>query len=263
VSPRLADTHQPSLAPSRLPPVRPPSRRLRLLAARAVAVEVPPRRRRSPTRVSPRTSPPGETPCLVDSDCKACDGCDKYFHTCDPNRCHNGVKDGSETDVDWGGPVCDAAGLTCTVGGARQTDADCTSGGCDPKTHVRAANQCGDGIKSGKETDAGAGVRDRGDWREDQRRRCCWRWGPDENTDVRRGWMRNGGRDRRERAHRHRHRQPRGRGRGRRPRAHDGGWADGRRLHLRGNDPRRQGGNGRIQLKSPNITGTTKPGYGT
>ena len=66
----------------------------------------------------------------------------------------NGVKDGLETDVDCGGPVCQAcvAGQKCLVG------SDCQSGACNNgicSSGVPAT--CSDGIKDGLETDVDCG----------------------------------------------------------------------------------------------------------
>jgi len=78
-------------------------------------------------------------------------------------QCSDGVKDGQETDVDCGGPVCDALGDTCAVGKACASDTDCKSGnGCDAHTHTCDATECADGVKDGQETgvDCGGSVCD-------------------------------------------------------------------------------------------------------
>jgi len=95
--------------------------------------------------------------CDSNADCKVNDGCDTRTHLCAPNQCTDGVKDGTETAVDCGGATCDAAGYTCPVGESCVVNADCTSGGCDPKTQMCAPNQCTDGIKDGTETDVDCG----------------------------------------------------------------------------------------------------------
>src|SRR5579883_3434727 len=58
-----------------------------------------------------------------------------------PSSCHDGVKDGDETDVDCGGSVCPAcaAGLACLHGSDCQSTF-CSNNRCDPPT-------CRDGVK--------------------------------------------------------------------------------------------------------------------
>jgi hypothetical protein len=67
-----------------------------------------------------------------------------------PGPCLDGMKDGSETDVDCGGTCkrCDD-GKTC-AGGADCTSNTCTAGVCAQPT-------CSDGAKDGKETDLDCG----------------------------------------------------------------------------------------------------------
>jgi hypothetical protein len=96
-------------------------------------------------------------PCTTDADCAAPGGCDTTSHKCDANECHDGIKDGSETDVDCGGGVCPA----CGVGKGCAQTSDCVSGeGCDVTTHTCDANECNDGVQDGGETavDCGGGT---------------------------------------------------------------------------------------------------------
>jgi hypothetical protein len=67
--------------------------------------------------------------------------------------CSDGVKDGSETDVDCGGSCPDACvtGKTCTVAGDCTTDV-CTAGVC-----AAPAASCSDGIKDNGESDVDCG----------------------------------------------------------------------------------------------------------
>src|SRR5579872_3323684 len=65
--------------------------------------------------------------------------------------CMDGVKNGMETDVDCGGPVCGpcAAGKACTAA------TDCTTAVCQGNLCVAAS--CMDGVKNGDETDVDCG----------------------------------------------------------------------------------------------------------
>ena len=67
------------------------------------------------------------------------------------NGCDDGVKDGTETDVDCGG-----ACAKCAVGKMCQLDADCTSSTCIGGTCV-AVPTCTDAVKNGTETDVDCG----------------------------------------------------------------------------------------------------------
>jgi hypothetical protein len=91
---------------------------------------------------------------LANSDCVTGDGCDVTTRTCDANLCADGIKDGTETDVDCGGGTCSA----CAVGKGCSANGDCASGdGCDVTTKTCDANLCNDGIKDGNETDVDCG----------------------------------------------------------------------------------------------------------
>ena len=74
--------------------------------------------------------------------------------TCEePGDCDNGVMDGSETDVDCGGPQCDG----CEDGDDCLEDGDCISQSCDPATDTCIAPTCTDGQVNGGETDVDCG----------------------------------------------------------------------------------------------------------
>ncbi len=111
--------------------------------------------------------------CVQDADCKSpSEVC--VAGACAAPGCANGMKDGSETDVDCGGGACPA----CAVGGSCSSGADCDSGACDgggicvacnvdldckDATKVCSAHACvqgptcGDGIKNGAESDVDCG----------------------------------------------------------------------------------------------------------
>jgi hypothetical protein len=92
--------------------------------------------------------------CLVNSDCAntVCDVADAgTLGVCEVPSCHDGMKDGQETDSDCGGPNCPACGdgLHCV------TTTDCTSLVCTGL--VCQAPSCTDGVKNGTETDVDCG----------------------------------------------------------------------------------------------------------
>jgi uncharacterized repeat protein (TIGR01451 family) len=66
--------------------------------------------------------------------------------------CNDGVKNGSETDVDCGGacPFC-ADQKTCLVG------TDCLNRICNPASHTCTSATCNDGVKNGSESDIDCG----------------------------------------------------------------------------------------------------------
>jgi hypothetical protein len=68
-----------------------------------------------------------------------------------PNGCDDGIKDGSETDVDCGGPVC----APCAPGLACVEDADCANDDC-PRG-ICYQTTCDDGIKDDGESDVDCG----------------------------------------------------------------------------------------------------------
>jgi len=79
--------------------------------------------------------------------------CDKYGDCI--SSCNDMVLDGNETDVDCGGPYCDAAFKTCADGkhclvGGDCFDKVCTGNVCQPAS-------CSDGVKNGTETGVDCG----------------------------------------------------------------------------------------------------------
>jgi hypothetical protein len=90
--------------------------------------------------------------CHADADCTSAH-CDPAVHTCRSVLCFDGVQDGGETDVDFGGPGC----TPCAIGHGCQVNQDCVSDGCDATTHLCVFNQCHDGMKDGAETDVDCG----------------------------------------------------------------------------------------------------------
>ncbi|MGZ3405619.1 MAG: hypothetical protein ACXVAN_04180, partial [Polyangia bacterium] len=90
--------------------------------------------------------------CLGGSDCLS-HFCNAVSLTCVGSQCLDGVKNGTETDVDCGGPTC---GNNCKVGAACKAASDCASGTCGAN-HTCVATQCMDGTKDGAETDKDCG----------------------------------------------------------------------------------------------------------
>ena len=79
--------------------------------------------------------------------------CDPDTNTCSVPACDDSVLNGSETDVDCGGPDCPA----CPTGGECTGNDDCDSGVCDPGTNTCSAPACDDGVLNGDETDVDCG----------------------------------------------------------------------------------------------------------
>jgi hypothetical protein len=90
--------------------------------------------------------------CVSNSDCSST-LCNLGNHTCSPATCLDNVQDGSETDVDCGGPVCPTCADTkkCTA------NSDCTSGACDFVSGVCVASLCVDERHDGTETGVDCG----------------------------------------------------------------------------------------------------------
>ncbi len=89
--------------------------------------------------------------CLMDGDCQT--GVCTQDNTCAPAECGDETQNGSETDVDCGGPVCGkcSTGKGCGGGG------DCQSGVCHPVDKVCVAATCSDGVKNQNESDKDCG----------------------------------------------------------------------------------------------------------
>ncbi|RZO65433.1 MAG: hypothetical protein EVA89_02210 [Sandaracinaceae bacterium] len=68
-----------------------------------------------------------------------------------PPACASGLRDGAETDVDCGGPLCPG----CLAGESCVSDGDCFSGLC--RSGVCRALYCGNGARDGAETDVDCG----------------------------------------------------------------------------------------------------------
>jgi hypothetical protein len=87
--------------------------------------------------------------CITGADC-ASGVCDAPTSKCLAAGCKDGVKNGTETDVDCGGGACDACGPDKACAG----DADCKGGSC---VSGKCAPTCTDGVKNGAETDVDCG----------------------------------------------------------------------------------------------------------
>ena len=89
--------------------------------------------------------------CILGGDCPT--GVCAADHTCAPAQCGDGVKNGSETDIDCGGAACGKCmtSLACLVG------TDCIDAVCDPGTKTCSASSCSDSVKNGSETDVDCG----------------------------------------------------------------------------------------------------------
>jgi hypothetical protein len=89
-------------------------------------------------------------PCLTGADCQSlvCTA-----QVCVAATCSDGVKNGSETDVNCGGPSCApcADGKRCVLPG------DCTSSVCSGSPLTCQAPLCTDSVKNGTETDVDCG----------------------------------------------------------------------------------------------------------
>ncbi|MBB88505.1 MAG: hypothetical protein CMP06_14605 [Xanthomonadales bacterium] len=79
--------------------------------------------------------------------------CNEDSGLCDAPTCDDGAPNGSETDVDCGGPDC----APCPLAGECDDDSDCMSGLCDPGARVCVAEHCGNGESDADETDVDCG----------------------------------------------------------------------------------------------------------
>jgi hypothetical protein len=92
--------------------------------------------------------------CARDADC-ASGACDAVLpHRCLANQCADHHENGSETDVDCGGSVCQP----CTDGRNCKVDPDCVAGYCDlGRGSFCESAQCLNGVLDGTETDLDCG----------------------------------------------------------------------------------------------------------
>jgi plastocyanin len=89
--------------------------------------------------------------CLMGGDCVS--GVCSAGNTCAPAECGDGAKNGTETDIDCGGPVCGK----CPADKACDVATDCIDGVCDPAQKLCKAATCMDVVKNGMETDVDCG----------------------------------------------------------------------------------------------------------
>ncbi|MDC0719852.1 hypothetical protein [Nannocystis bainbridge] len=87
--------------------------------------------------------------CLVALDCPMGQLC--VAQHCVPPTCDDGAKNGMETDLDCGGPVCSP----CAPDSDCEDDGDCASGVCTGQVCQAAA--CDDGVANGSESDVDCG----------------------------------------------------------------------------------------------------------
>jgi hypothetical protein len=89
--------------------------------------------------------------CATATDCVS-GVCDPATKLCAAPSCSDGLKNGTESDVDCGGPC---AG--CANGKSCNASTDCASGACNPSTKTCVAPSCSDGVKNQNETDVDCG----------------------------------------------------------------------------------------------------------
>ncbi|MCA9604116.1 MAG: hypothetical protein KC619_00890 [Myxococcales bacterium] len=93
---------------------------------------------------------PGGGDCVRRIDCES-RICLHESGTCAEPTCTDGIRNGAETDVDCGGPVCPA----CDDGERCGTEVDCTSGVC--ASRICLGPSCSDGVLNGDEVDVDCG----------------------------------------------------------------------------------------------------------
>ncbi|MGE5785173.1 MAG: hypothetical protein ACM3ZE_11310, partial [Myxococcales bacterium] len=98
---------------------------------------------------------PAQQACTKDSDC---DNVRCLNERCQSATCTDGLKNGSESDLDCGGACTATGGKRCDDGKACGADADCVSGWCSPTTHQCTPRSCSDGQKNGAEGDTDCGA---------------------------------------------------------------------------------------------------------
>ncbi len=90
--------------------------------------------------------------CKLGADCRSLH-CDSSTLRCMAAGCSDQLKNGTETDLDCGGPDCRPCNnaQSCLVGG------DCKSRVCEPTSHQCIAESCTDTLKNGQESDVDCG----------------------------------------------------------------------------------------------------------
>jgi hypothetical protein len=86
--------------------------------------------------------------CTKATDCAATGVCQSNGYCSTTPTCFDGVKNGTETGADCGGPC----NVRCTVGAGCQSGHDCQSGVCSGRTQQCLAATCHDGYQNGTET---------------------------------------------------------------------------------------------------------------
>jgi hypothetical protein len=91
--------------------------------------------------------------CKVNADCQSgkCDA--SRGNICMAARCLNGKLDGTETDLDCGGGICDG----CALGKKCEATWDCETRACDVLSRTCIADHCTDHAHDGDETDVDCG----------------------------------------------------------------------------------------------------------
>ena len=89
--------------------------------------------------------------CVADRDCVS-GACVNKACVMSPSNCMDGIKNGSETDIDCGGPMCSK----CPNGKMCLAASDCTGDACNQHLCENAPS-CKNGIKDGNETDVDCG----------------------------------------------------------------------------------------------------------
>ena len=94
----------------------------------------------------------------IGADCTEDSQCDSEYCAeghCEAPSCVDEDKNGNETDVDCGGPDCEA----CETGDRCRTNSDCRTGACNMtgETGICTSPSCADGRKNGQETGVDCG----------------------------------------------------------------------------------------------------------
>ncbi|MDI1446698.1 hypothetical protein [Polyangium sp. 6x1] len=96
----------------------------------------------------PANECPNGSTCVEAKNYKDIETLDVAVNKCVPMTCKDGVKNGSETDIDCGGTAC----APCDVGGVCNGPLDCIEAVCDPAAKTCSAASCTDGSLNGAET---------------------------------------------------------------------------------------------------------------